>query len=466
MKKLKKKQLMNGYIFICVLFMSIFLLVTTQKVSNINVLVYLTFLANEILVIIHMFKSSKLGYSLIDMFDIFMLFFMFVAPILQYLNDGFPWWKTYLITDEVVILGNIIIFLFLNIVYITYSLNKDSISNKTKKMNDRMSFTNVKIIQDIGFYISLVISLYIIQQTGFLNLFSRSTNSLGYDSQIATLIVGNSFKAFPLITLLLKIYFKKTHGYFYKKWQVVILLLFTVLLHFPTGMARFQVAVVYLALIIAYKQNFKNKYLFKLAVVLGLLIVFPFINIFRNNSFTDLINLSISFPNPVDTFVHGDFDAYSMFMRAIIYVKNIGITYGKQFLGVILFFIPRFLWSSKPVGSGQMVAESMGFEFTNVSMPFIGEAYINFGILGIIIFSFLLGKLMSNLDTIFVLLHEKRNKHKIYILEIVYPLLIGFLFFILRGDLLSSFSFTSGYILPIIFLFLVDKLLSQVHNPV
>jgi len=82
-------------------------------------------------------------------------------------------------------------------------------------------------------------------------------------------------------------------------------------------------------------------------------------------------------------------------MAAIKYSEIESITYGRQLVGALLFFVPRSIWPNKPVGSGHFVAENMlmtrySFWFTNISMPFPGEGYINFGILGIILFAFIL----------------------------------------------------------------------------
>jgi hypothetical protein len=61
-------------------------------------------------------------------------------------------------------------------------------------------------------------------------------------------------------------------------------------------------------------------------------------------------------------------------MAAIKYSEIESITYGRQLVGALLFFVPSSLWPNKPIGSGTLVAENMlmtrySFWYTNISMP-------------------------------------------------------------------------------------------------
>jgi hypothetical protein len=136
-------------------------------------------------------------------------------------------------------------------------------------------------------------------------------------------------------------------------------------------------------------------------------------------------------------FLKADFDSYYNF--AIIFSENI-VTYGRQLLGVVFFWIPRSVWSNKPVGSGSYIADQLGFEFSNISANFFAEGYINFGLIGILLFAIVLAVLTSFMDA-----KNFFDKSKSIFFTMMYLLFIGLLFFILRGDLLSSFAYTIGY---------------------
>ena len=128
-----------------------------------------------------------------------------------------------------------------------------------------------------------------------------------------------------------------------------------------------------------------------------------------------------------------------MMMRVI---KDDIVTYGNQLLGALFFWIPRSVWPSKPVGSGYFVAEQTELSFNNISMPFWGEGYINFGYLGVIIFAIALAIVIARIDSKFwnkVVTQQNLEPIKYY-------LLLGLLIFILRGDMLSSTAYTCGII--------------------
>ena len=89
-----------------------------------------------------------------------------------------------------------------------------------------------------------------------------------------------------------------------------------------------------------------------------------------------------------------NYDAFLNIGVVIEHVSNHGLSLGYQMLSGILFFVPRAIWTGKPPSSGLIVGNTLdndyGFSFTNVSNPFVSEAYHNFGFFGVIFFSFFL----------------------------------------------------------------------------
>ena len=149
-----------------------------------------------------------------------------------------------------------------------------------------------------------------------------------------------------------------------------------------------------------------------------------------------------------------DYDSWSNLMAAIKYSEIESITYGRQLVGAVLFFVPRSFWPNKPVGSGHFVAENMlmtrySFWFTNISMPFPAEGYINFGILGIILFAFILALISKITDKWY-----KYNDLRLFFsLYVCFHMI--FMIFMLRGDLMSSFAYLVGNLLAIFFVPLI-----------
>ena len=64
-------------------------------------------------------------------------------------------------------------------------------------------------------------------------------------------------------------------------------------------------------------------------------------------------------------------------------------------------------------------------------MPFIGEAYINYGIVGIIMFAVIMGIMLKRLDEKYYNNSIQKSK-EIWFVDVVFPFTLGFLFFILR----------------------------------
>ena len=112
--------------------------------------------------------------------------------------------------------------------------------------------------------------------------------------------------------------------------------------------------------------------------------------------------------------------------------------------------MPRILWPDKPIGSGAYLAKELKMFFDNISANYFAEGYINFGFAGIIIFTILLSYWTARIDKIYwnmaILIPNNY-------FTVIYMITLGMLFFILRGDLLSSFAYTFGFIFSALFLF-------------
>jgi hypothetical protein len=157
----------------------------------------------------------------------------------------------------------------------------------------------------------------------------------------------------------------------------------------------------------------------------------PILDIFRNFSQKSELKLRIS----PEYFRLGHFDPYH---NLNLVVNSIDITYGHQLLTSLLFFIPKSIWSGKGVGSGSFVADEANLYFHNISMPFVAEAFINFGLLGVVGFCLVLGVIVAKID----LSYHLRGYLSIH--KPLYYMLLALFFFILRGDLMSALAYTIG----------------------
>ena len=280
--------------------------------------------------------------------------------------------------------------------------------------------------------ISLISSIYIYIIFGG-NIASLLIRGEYADSDVVaagglTYLINSFFiRPIPAICFLLfKFYNNKN------KLIEILLFVLMILTNAPTGMPRFAVAAFYIPLAFLYIKSLRKRHNFVLMMVLAVVVIFPLLNTFRTVAEGQLISF--------DMFLFGHFDSYQMFMRV---VSTQYITHGYQLLGVLLFFVPRSLWASKPIGSGYLIAHENDYYFDNLSMNFFGEGYINFGVIGVCLFAMLLGYINAKFDRKYWV--EAGNTTPLF--SLIFFETIGMEFAIMRGALLNIFPVLIGYIL-------------------
>ncbi|SDO00477.1 O-antigen polysaccharide polymerase Wzy [Psychrobacillus sp. OK028] len=434
------KNFLKRYFVLCsiTLFVITYLISIFKNLINFDPIILTTFIIIGGLSFYNSITSLKYEFSLYKIHGYFFLIFLFLAPLHQYVTRSFPWqWN---INERVIILGNLLIIVWLIIYLTTYFLMPAA-----KKTGHFLPQGNKYII--LGFFLTVLSSVITVFSVGGIpNLFSRA----GADApvlQSISLILSTSVRPFPaLFFSYLFIISREKNEFKRLRFLLIIVLIIVVITNFPTAVSRYHAAAVYIGIILLI---FNKKISFDILFLIGIVIIFPTLDLFRRSTFGDV------FSDMTFQFIElssGHFDAYSMLMRTIEVVIIEGPSNGYQLLGALLFFIPRSLWITKPVGSGAYVGESLGLEFLNISSPLIAEVLINFGFVFFIIGPFLLGILNKKIDTRYWNYNEPLRFISIYFL-----FFIGFFFFILRGDLLSSFAYTIGFYIPLLIFNLIYK---------
>ena len=125
-------------------------------------------------------------------------------------------------------------------------------------------------------------------------------------------------------------------------------------------------------------------------------------------------------------------------------------------MGTLLFFIPSSFWEGKPEGSGTRIGDYLmdnyGLNFNNLSNPLVSEFYLSFGMIGIIIGAYILARVVNKLE---------KNTSKSLQNEILYGIVLSYLFILLRGSLIVAFSSIVG---SIFFMILLPRLLMIKQN--
>ncbi|MDI9710059.1 O-antigen polymerase [Acinetobacter baumannii] len=410
--KVYKKDLVFGSVVFIVL--SIYAFLADFKFDYIG----LSFLINTMVGSVLFSLSMRNQINTLLFYYLFSLIFMIFVPWLQY-SLGILIWTSipfhgefYLYVNALIFFSNIFCFFAYKIFPVYYF--------KDKKVN-KGNF----ILGSVLCFLSFLIVFYSVG-FDFRKIFFRGVEG---DS------IENSFSSYFLIFVYLARFFPAFLFMKYysngRKKESYLFLIFTLLCSFPLGITRFMVAFIYLPILMMFFPFLKKSIYVSVIIFASILFVFPFLNQFRYYSDSMRVEVFSGF----DFFTQGHFDAYQNFMDVI---RTDFVTMGQQILGVLLFFIPRTYWEGKPVGSGYTLAENNHYYFNNISMPYIAEGYVNFGIFGIFSFVLFLAYALKQID--YNLLF------KFHYLESNYQVCKGVffctsIFFMMRGDLMSSFSF-------------------------
>lgn len=370
--------------------------------------------------------------NLVCVYYTFSLIFLNLVPWLHYSTGSLIWASTQAPTADY-LLTNALIFISSLIVSVAHKVTRGShhagSEHTPSKARSGLSLTVLLLLSFAGLLGVLYLNSFSLQSVLFRGLVDQVREQVLTASSL-NLMFGMVVRLLPLFCFLYAVTEIPRRGM--TKLALFIFLLIAV---FPTGVSRYMVAFTYIPVMLTLVPASRRAPVFVSTLMLSILFVFPFLEQFRYYDSFDTIQF---LPDP-SFFFAGHFDAYENMLSAI---HRGSITYGYQLLGVIFFFVPRALWPSKPVGTGYELAESSGYTFNNISMTFLGEGYVNFGFLGIIVFSIFIGFGMAKID-------KSRASREGYGVSTRYSntvnfFLIGALFFVLRGDLLSGFSYTAA----------------------
>ena len=389
--------------------------------------------------------------NLLVIYFTFTLVFLSIIPWLHYSSNHYIW-RSSKIADSIYLIVNVLIFLANTVIFFTYSFNSKMIQGANEYVvyeKNKKSAVTLLAFSCLSFLFLLYLNDFSITQLLFRGLVDEY-RVVVVESSSLSLLLGMASRLTPVFC------------FFYAATQIkrkaitkFLLLLIMILSVFPTGVARYMVAFVYIPLLLLYIPMMRRASVFAGILIFSLFFVFPFLDQFRY--FSGFDNLKIL--PPVEFFYAAHFDAYENFASA---VESNFVTYGYQLLGSLFFFIPRVFWPGKPVGSGYEMAENNGYSFNNISMPFLGEGYVNFGVAGVLIFSVLIGYFMAKTDSRFAAKNDARIKPNYF--SAVYYFLIGALFFLLRGDLLSSFAYISAGLIVALFIAKLMRLVNSVNS--
>ena len=398
-------------------------------------------------------------------FIIFNYLFFFLAPVFQIsamndLNFRFP--NDFAFNTSSVVFANLLILIF-NIVFIfSYLYFKDKKLGKNKEQATEVNF---KYNTPLAILVLLVacVAIAVFNYDYLLKDISESVYIIK-DESTSLLLLKKKFLFFtPLggIVLTLK-HLQMTNKINSNTFFVVLsLVIFIVLLFFFKNIfteKRNTLGPIYIASIYLFFPKLLNSNAkFFLFMFLSMVIIFPLSSTLTHIDASleqifvkpSLIYESfLRFGTISGAFESLHYDAFSNIMATVEYVKLYGLSWGYQLLGVCLFFVPRSLWTTKPLSTGELIGnhlfDTTPRNFTNLSNSVVSEGFINFGFIGIVVLAIVLAYFIVK----FIIWHRSEDCLK----QFIAFYFAVHLMFLLRGDLTNGFSYFIGPLLSVVFL--------------
>lgn len=398
------------------------------------------------------------------------LFFL-LAPMVQIksiaLNDGlFP--NNYPFSDVEVIYSNMAILIFHVLFFFSYLFFKKRYLKKTPQhVFEPSKFTPVTLM--IVLIISVVTLIFSFDYLEALIEMSHWRSNKLYEISVSKqLILKKVLYMMPLGAIVIGMHYLKKHRKVTNNtiWMFLIMVgLFLLFLYFknPLTEKRNAIGPIYITMIFLFAPKLLNSnsksFLF---LFFSLVILFPLVSglTHLDASLDEIVN------NPelilehyeeegiIQTFNTLHYDAFANVMATVDYSVNKGLTFGYQLLSGLLFFIPRSLWASKPLSTGELIGdyviEDYGFVYSNLSNPLVAEGYINFGLLGVI--------LMAVLLSLFIVKFMNWLRSNDPLKKIMAFYFAVHLLFLLRGDFTNGFSYFIGTLFGVMIVpRLIDK---------
>lgn len=219
----------------------------------------------------------------------------------------------------------------------------------------------------------------------------------------------------------------------------------------PVASARYTFGTVAVALAIfagAASTRLRAR-LTMLAAIVAFLFLFPIADAFRTDEVR--VNRTSFFG---EYLANPDYDAFWQVANSLAYWLDGLVEPARQFLGSILFWVPRSIWPDKPTDTGIVLAEYRGYSFDNLSAPVWAEAMVNGGIVAVVIVFVGLGIVLRVMDVRIVTAFASGG-----VWAIAGAVLPVYMTILMRGSLLQA---TGATTVMIVCLLLVA---GRVHSP-
>lgn len=382
-------------------------------------------------------------------FWLFVYIFLGVCPLIQVSYETFPWPGVYgtpllVKTGFIVLVG---LWAFDAGHYLLRPLRGFAVPKALQRP------LNKKTIVIVGL-LSLLLAVFFLQKLGGMTVIflARSQRGRMLSSQFGSpeLLIFNQLSKTPVYTVAIAALVVWIVGRgrgrkvgFMWKGLTSILVAITLVLDNPISTARLMVGTVLLSLFFVLPWRRWSSALTVAGLVLTLLVVFPFADLFRN-SLDASFDARLAKTSVLEQFAkNGDFDAFQMTANGASVMETSDYKLGRQLAGAFLFWVPRSVWPDKPVPTGVWIAKQVGYQFTNLSSPLWIEFYVDGGWLLLVVGFVGYGYLVRTLDR----WYASSRVRKARVIEVLVPVYAGYQIFLLRGPLMPAVAYLSPILL-------------------
>lgn len=374
-------------------------------------------------------------------FWIYVYVWLGISPLLQVATSTYPWpERNYRPEDILATIALVIAGIFAYDLGIWFGVKGRA---DLRALNAREIDRRKTVLLGIA---AIATSLYIVRWVGGLQAvfvsrwqWSRHLAELTGSVQAAHAMILAVFSIPPFVALLALIVLRRNsrpQGFVRQlgEWALVCLLyVVNAIANNPMAANRawFGTVIIGIALVhMRWRRNYSMSALV-FGMVLLLTVVFPYADLFRYESSLVLPDAT---PIAQQMVENGDYGSFQQLLNARRYVADEGISFGLQAIGALFVWVPRAIWTSKPIDSGDLVAIHAGYLYTNLDMPLWGELYIDWGVVGVIFGMLLYGFLSSVIQRAIM---DNPNGHNRFGALII-PVYTGYQLLLVRGDLLSN----------------------------
>lgn len=440
-----------------------------------NIFVWLSFFINYLVItyITYYHINIEKTYSpFLSSYIVFSFLFFTVAPIMQIKaiqQKGLTFINNFPYNKIDIIYSNLLILLFSIIFFLSYVLlkKKSIIKKKEDLTKNNNAFTALLVL--LLFVLSLIIVFanytFIIEdikQPVYFGI-KQSVFSLLIKKKVLFLI---PFGAIVIAYRYLKNKKKVTTNTFIIFFVFLALMSILLLLKNPLIEKRNALGPIYICLIYLFYPKIINSNVKTFTFLFfSMVLLFPLISAFThiNSTFDEMLSnpqliLNRLAKNGVlETFNTLNYDAFANIMATVEYVDKDGYSYGYQLLSALLFFIPRSVWQSKPISTGELIGNHLidthSFNFSNLSNPIISEGYVNFGVFGVF--------LMAVILAVTIVKFLKWLNSNDVLKEIIAFYFAIHLIFLLRGDFTNGFVYFIGTLIGTL---IIPKVILSILN--